>query len=210
MTHLCTLSVIVVGFERTFTSVVESSDSFELCVIFLTDSALLPTHTVINFSLNLLSVPGTAGIYTYNDFFFLLFHLLTSDSSDYDEFTSSNNPLMAFTSDPSTHRQCFNVNITDDEALEDMERFSLFLTLADGSNVPVVVDPDVSEVEIIDEDGVHALISDNRLLIIFLLSLQRFLLDLRQFLHLLMKAMIQLNCVFVSSLKLLYFQLTST
>ena len=60
---------------------------------------------------------------------------------------------MAFTSDPSTHRQCFNVNITDDLVLEDTERFSLTLTLADG-NVPVVVDPDVSEVEIIDDDGV--------------------------------------------------------
>ena len=60
---------------------------------------------------------------------------------------------MAFTSDLSTHRQCFNVNITDDEALEDTERFSLTLTLADGSNVPVVVNPDVSEVEIVDEDS---------------------------------------------------------
>ena len=60
---------------------------------------------------------------------------------------------MAFTSDPSTHRQCFNVNIIDDLVLEDTERFSLTLTLADGSNVPVVVDPDVSEVEIIDDDG---------------------------------------------------------
>ena len=60
---------------------------------------------------------------------------------------------MALTSDPFTHRQCFSVNITDDLVLEDTERFSLTLTLADGSNVPVVVDPDVSEVEIIDDDG---------------------------------------------------------
>ena len=74
-------------------------------------------------------------------------------TADYLEFTPSNNPLVAFTSDPSTHRQCFNVNITDDLILEDTERFSLTLTLADG-NVPVVVDPDVSEVEIIDDDGV--------------------------------------------------------
>ena len=75
-----------------------------------------------------------------------------SDSSDYLELNSSNNPLVAFTSDPSTHRQCFNVNITDDLILEDTERFSLTLTLADG-NVPVVVDPDVSEVDIVDDDG---------------------------------------------------------
>ena len=59
---------------------------------------------------------------------------------------------MAFTSDPSTHRQCFNVTITDDLVLEDTERFSLTLTLTDG-NVPVVVDPDVSEVEIVDDDS---------------------------------------------------------
>ena len=81
--------------------------------------------------------------------------LLVSDPSDYDEFTSSNNPLVSFTSDPSTQRQCFDVNITDDEALEDTERFSLTLTLADGSNVPVLVNPDVSEVEIVDDDGKH-------------------------------------------------------
>ena len=59
---------------------------------------------------------------------------------------------MAFTSDPSTHRQCFNVNITDDLILEDTESFSLTLTLADG-NVPVMVIPDSSEVEIQDKDG---------------------------------------------------------
>ena len=60
---------------------------------------------------------------------------------------------MPFTSDPSTHRQCFNVTITDDEALEDTERFRLNLTLAEGSNIPVVVNPDISEVEIVDEDS---------------------------------------------------------
>ena len=65
---------------------------------------------------------------------------------------------MAFTSDPSTHRQCFNVNITDDLILEDTERFSLTLTLADGSNVPVMVVPDSSEVEIQDEDGMTMII----------------------------------------------------
>jgi hypothetical protein len=75
-----------------------------------------------------------------------------TDANDYGEFTASNNPLVAFTSDPSTHRQCFDVNVTDDGVLEDSERFSLTLTLADGSNVPVVVNPDVSEVEIIDTD----------------------------------------------------------
>ena len=71
---------------------------------------------------------------------------------DYVEFTSSNNPLMAFTSDPSTHRQCFEVNIIDDEVLENTERFSLSLGLAQG-NIPVIVSPDISEVEILDDDG---------------------------------------------------------
>ena len=60
---------------------------------------------------------------------------------------------MAFTSDSSTHRQCFNVNITDDLILEDTERFNLRLSLADGATVPVEVIPDSSEVEIQDEDG---------------------------------------------------------
>ena len=76
-----------------------------------------------------------------------------SDSSDYDEFTSFNNPLVAFTSDPSTHRQCFNVTIIDDDAVEISERFNLSLNLAGGFNIPVIVDPDTSEVEIIDNDG---------------------------------------------------------
>ena len=84
-----------------------------------------------------------------------LHHSITSfnsDQNDYDEFTSSNNPLVAFTSDPSTHRQCFNINITDDSAVESSETFNLSLSLVDGSNVPVLVDPDTSEVEIIDND----------------------------------------------------------
>ena len=75
------------------------------------------------------------------------------DGTDYAEITSSNNPLVAFTSDPSTHRQCFNVNITDDKALEDTERFSLSLDLVAGANIPVVVSPDISEVNILDNDG---------------------------------------------------------
>ena len=99
-----------------------------------------------------MSLSGTAGIYA--PYLFVYYgHLwfFCSDSNDYGEFSSSNNPLVAFTSDPSTHRQCFNVNITNDLVLEDTERFNLTLTLAEG-NVPVVVDPDVSEVEIIDTD----------------------------------------------------------
>ena len=72
------------------------------------------------------------------------------------EIDTSNNPLEAFTSDPSTHRQCFNVTIIDDRALEDTENFSFELILAGGitggPNVPVIVQPDVSIVEIIDND----------------------------------------------------------
>ena len=78
---------------------------------------------------------------------------LVLDSADFVEITSLNNPLSPFISDPATHRQCFNVTIINDEALEATERFTLNLTLAGGSTVPVVVDPDVSEVEITDQDG---------------------------------------------------------
>ena len=63
---------------------------------------------------------------------------------------------MPFTSDPSTHKQCFNVTIINDGALEDTEIFSLNLTLV-GSTVPVVVDPDTSVVEITDRDRKHFL-----------------------------------------------------
>ena len=75
-----------------------------------------------------------------------------TDSEDYVEIDSSNNPLIAFTSDPSTHKQCFEVNIIDDGALEDTEDFSLQLSLAEGSNIPVSVSPDESTVEISDND----------------------------------------------------------
>ena len=83
-----------------------------------------------------------------------LYYFLGPD--DYIEILTSNNPLMPFTSDPSTHRQCFNVTIIEDGALEDIEIFSLNLTLV-GSTVPVVVDPDTSVVEIIDRDRKHFL-----------------------------------------------------
>ena len=65
---------------------------------------------------------------------------------------------MPFTSDPSTHKQCFNVTIINDGALEDTEIFGLNLTLV-SSTVPgpVLVDPDTSVVEIIDRDRKHFL-----------------------------------------------------
>ena len=82
-----------------------------------------------------------------------LIHEITTDTEDYDGIDASNNPLVAFTSDPSTHRQCFEINITDDLILEDTEDFSLQLSLAQGgSNVPVSINPDESTVEIIDDD----------------------------------------------------------
>ena len=93
---------------------------------------------------------------TYCNYQFPLIKVLptfNSDADDYIEITSSNNPLVPFTSDPSTHRQCFNVTIIDDGALEDTERFSLSLSLDGEFTVPVFVSPDVSEVEIIDNDG---------------------------------------------------------
>ena len=76
-----------------------------------------------------------------------------ADALDYVEITSFNNPLMIFTSDPSTHRQCFNVTIKDDEDIESNEDFFLNLTLAGNPTVPVIVNPDTSMVEIIDTDG---------------------------------------------------------
>ena len=62
---------------------------------------------------------------------------------------------MNFTSSSSSFRQCFDVNITDDEILEDTETFSLHLTLNDtsGQRLNIIINPDVSSVEIVDTDG---------------------------------------------------------
>ena len=54
-------SVILVGFERIFTPVREDSGINELCVSIFTEAASLPTYTQLNFSLNLISISGTAG-----------------------------------------------------------------------------------------------------------------------------------------------------
>ena len=54
--------MILVGFERNFTSVDESVGSFELCVRILNDPSSLPTYTDFSFSLDLQTEPGTAGI----------------------------------------------------------------------------------------------------------------------------------------------------
>ena len=81
-----------------------------------------------------------------------MYFSLSSGPNDYIEITSSNNPLAPFTSDPSAHRQCFNVTIIDDGVIEDTERFSLTLSLA-STTVPVLVIPNTSEVAIEDRDG---------------------------------------------------------
>ena len=57
--HSC-FTVILVGFEETFTSVNETAGSFELCVAIFTDTSLLPAN--FQFSLNLITIPGIAGI----------------------------------------------------------------------------------------------------------------------------------------------------
>ena len=92
-------AVLVVGFESVSSRVDEDVDSHELCVRIFTDAVLLPIHTNFSFSLDLITVPGTASIYLITiNFSYIIAYL--SDSSDYLEFTSSNNPLVAFTSDP--------------------------------------------------------------------------------------------------------------
>ena len=53
---------IRVGFNRNFTSVQEDVGNFELCVEVLTDPAFFPTHTGVDFSLDLITISGTAGM----------------------------------------------------------------------------------------------------------------------------------------------------
>ena len=50
---------ILVGFNRTFTTVGEDVGSFQLCVEIMTDASLLPTS--FEFSLNLETISDTAG-----------------------------------------------------------------------------------------------------------------------------------------------------
>ena len=60
---LLKLSVITVGFERINTTVDENIGSFLLCVRIFTGPDLLPAHTNFSFSLNLISIPNSAGRY---------------------------------------------------------------------------------------------------------------------------------------------------
>ena len=143
---------VTVGFERNFTSINESIGLFELCIRIFTEATLL--NITFDFTLDLKSVPVTAGNVIYSTRCIKQISLNShSDGTDYIELTSSNNPLVPFTSDPSTHRQCFNVTIIDDGALEDIENFLLSLTLSEDSTIPVDISPSISEVNIIDNDG---------------------------------------------------------
>ena len=55
---------ILVGFDRNFSSVNESVGSIELCVKIFTDASLLLAS--FDFSLSLVTIPGTAGIQQVN------------------------------------------------------------------------------------------------------------------------------------------------
>ena len=59
VTYFFHYTEVTVGFERTFTSVNESTGSFELCIRIFTDVTLLNISFIFN--LDLISVPITAG-----------------------------------------------------------------------------------------------------------------------------------------------------
>ena len=102
---------------------------------------------------------------------------------------------MPFTSDPSTHRQCFNVTIVDDDIVENLEDFFLNLTLAE-STVPVRVDPDTTMIEIDDrDDGKFRISSSLVTSYAFNHQFQLFLLDLWTPLHPWMKVLAHSCCV---------------
>lgn len=143
---------IIVGFEKTFTSVDEEDGSVELCVLVFNESFILPPDT--DFNLILVSVPNTAGMYEVmygiSDNFY---SSLLDSTTDFKEINYSKSPLDRFTSDSSTHKQCFNVTIINDEIPEDIEHFTLSLILAGADpTYAVVVTPNVSVVEIYDND----------------------------------------------------------
>ena len=72
---------------------------------------------------------------------------------DYVEVTAQDNLLRQFETDNSTHVQCFDVTIIDDSEFERIEDFSFSLTLLGSMFQSVVVDPSVSRVTIVDNDG---------------------------------------------------------
>ena len=96
------------------------------------------------------------------------------DAGDFQEIAAPSNLLVPFTQDLSTHRQCFSVNITDDEFLEETERFDLALSLMESPTVPVEVQPPISEVEIKDDDCMITFINYGRPVLTFLHILQLF------------------------------------
>ena len=72
---------------------------------------------------------------------------------DYVEITGGEGLLRPFETDDSTHVQCFNVTIRDDTEFESTESFSIHLSLNGSIYQSVVVEPSVSVVEIVDNDG---------------------------------------------------------
>ena len=72
---------------------------------------------------------------------------------DYVQITEEEDLLRPFETDNSTHVQCFNVTIRDDTEFEQRERFSIHLSLDGSIYQSVVVEPSVSVVEIVDNDG---------------------------------------------------------
>lgn len=111
-----------------------------------------------------------------------------SDSSDYLEITETNNPLLSFTSDPKTHRQCFNITINDDAVSEYTENFFLSLTLDANYSVPVIIHPPISQVDIKDDDRKLLLVVNIIIVDHYDLDfVQLFLLDLRRHSFLSMK-----------------------
>lgn len=77
---------------------------------------------------------------------------LHEDVEDYEEIIKSKNPLIPFSEDLATHRQCFNISITDDKTLEDTEKFYLYIGLVGDSTHPVMVAPSISLVQIMDNE----------------------------------------------------------
>jgi hypothetical protein len=63
-------AVILVGFERNFSLVFEDDGSFELCVRIFTNPTFFPSHVSVDFSLNLITLPGTAGMYVHHNVIF--------------------------------------------------------------------------------------------------------------------------------------------
>ena len=144
----------MVGFENTSLEVSEGAGKVEICVKINQLSVALTG--IQHFNLTVKTLAGTAGkLYSSISMTVIACMVLTfslvSISSDLQDFLPINQTLEGFGN--SKRRQCFNVNITDDNVREDAETFTATLEKPLNGSLPMVlIHPGTITVTIKDDD----------------------------------------------------------